>query len=93
MVPIHRLRHCWHALHLYLKGDKNRRIKDKIAQEIILIIKEILSKCFTVRKLLESLKTEYVYICMYVYRKIEESLKGFIHDKTVDQVITLNSYD
>lgn len=35
---------------------------------------------------------------MYVYRKIEESLmqkefKGFIHDKTVDQVITLNSYD
>lgn len=72
MVPIHRLRHCWHALHLYLKGDKNSRIKDKIAQEIILIIKEILSKCFTVKKLLESLKTEYVY--MYVYRKIEESL-------------------
>lgn len=67
MVPIHRLRHCWHALHLYFKGDKNSRIKDKIAQEIILIIKEILSKCFTVKKLLELLKTEYVcmYVCMY----------------------------
>lgn len=98
MVPIHRLRHCWHALHLYLKGDKNSRIKDKIAQEIILIIKEILSKCFTVKKLLESLKTEYVYMYVCIQKNrgkpdATKEFKGFIHDKTVDQVITLNSYD